>query len=276
MNIRELKGGNMFIRILLALMMVSSPAWANQWRAGTGENTILGSSNASDIDANSYNSIVKPLDNLLSTYCNEYLTYTSSSTLTVSAGSVVVSNSAGTIRLMLQDSAATVISSANLDSGAFASGTTYYVYATAATNAATASTYFISTSNTAPSGQTYYYKIGSFIMDGSTHITTIANAYNDTHMGTWTSKTSGTIYQALTDGIVISYISGYIGNGETFSVVSDSSSAPSTVRCSATTPSSTTAFSTSCNVPVRRGDYYQVTENAAGGSAVVYFMPIGQ
>lgn len=165
-------------RILLALLLMTQSAWATQWRAGTGENTILGSSNAADIDYNSYNSIVKPLDNLLSSYCNEYLQYASSSTLTVVAGSVVVSNAGGTARLMLQDTTNTTITSANLDTGVFAASTTYYVYATAATTSSTSSTYYISVSNTAPSGQTYYYQIGSFSTDGSTNINP-SNIFNN-------------------------------------------------------------------------------------------------
>ena len=80
-------------KILLALLLTTTPAWATQWRGGTGEQTILGTSNAALIGYNSYNHIVQPLDNLLGTYCNEYLIYGSGSSIKVSSGSCVVSNS---------------------------------------------------------------------------------------------------------------------------------------------------------------------------------------
>ena len=124
-------------KILLALLLMTTPAWATQWRNGTGEQTILGTSNAALIGYNSYNSIVQPLDNLLSGYCTEYLQYNSSSLINVVAGSCNVSNSQGTIHLFLQDTSNTVLSSSNLDTGSITSSTTYYVYATEATNAAT-------------------------------------------------------------------------------------------------------------------------------------------
>lgn len=160
------------LHLLLVLLLVSTQAWATtQWRNGTGINTILGSSNASDIDSNSYNNIVKPLDDLLSNYHQSLgIYYSSASALTVSPGSVMVSNSDGSIRLTLYNSTSTSIDFTNIDTGAEASSTTYYVYAIAASASATSATFKISANSTSPSGATYWKKIGTFVNNSSSDI----------------------------------------------------------------------------------------------------------
>ncbi len=265
-------------RILLVLLLMSTPAWATvQWRNATGANTLLGSSQASDIDTNTFNNIVSPLDSLLANYRQGLnITYDSANQFAVQAGEVTVSNSDGSIRLFLKNSASTTVTWSDIDTGAEASGTTYYVYAIAASASATAATFKISASSTAPSGITYYKRIGYFLNDSNSNITDIHNDNQYSETGTWTSKSSGTIYQALTDGFVVSYMSGYLTNGETYWVYSDSTSSPTTIRCIAHTTSSTTAFSSGCTVPVKRGDYYKVSEDAVSGTAAVFFLPIGQ
>ncbi len=180
-------------KILLALLLLTSSAWATQWRAGTGEQSILGTSNAALIGYNSYNSIVQPLDNLLSNYCNEYLQYASSSTITVVAGTCVDSNSQGSIRLFMQDTANTTITSANLDTGSILANTKYYVYSTAATTSTTTSTYYISASNTSPSGQTYYYQIGNFTTDSASNFTALINNNWSAYVQTSVTKSVGVV-----------------------------------------------------------------------------------
>ena len=115
-------------KILLALLLMTVPAWSQQWRGGTNEQTILGTSQAALIGYNSYNKIVQPLDNLESDHCTEYLQYNSSSLINVISGTCVVSNSQGTIRLFMKDASNTVLSSSNLDTGSITASTTYYVY----------------------------------------------------------------------------------------------------------------------------------------------------
>lgn len=259
-------------KLLLALFLIPSIAGATQWRAGTGENSILGTSNASDIDFNSYNSIVKPLDNLLATYCNQYISYTSSSTITVSSGSVMVSNAGGTIRLMLQNTASTTITSANLDTGVLAANTTYYVYANAIANSSTSATYLISASNISPSGATYYYQMGSFATDASSQFTTINNFWIGQEFNTWSAtKSAGVVYQALTDGIVTAYAVNTGSSNTQINIVTDSSSSPSTVRVQNAIGSNTGGY-VSLSCPVRKGDYYEV--NLANGASLsaMYFL----
>ncbi len=261
-------------KILLALLLMTSSAWATQWRAGTGENTILGISNAADIDYNSFNSIVQPLDNLLATYCQTYLTYTSATTITASIGSCVVSNSQGTIRLFLQNTSTTAITSANIDSGSLTSGTTYYVYSTAATNAATSATYYFSASNSAPSGQTYYYQIGSFTTDGSNNISAVFNNSGSTsYVGTATSKTIGVVYQALTDGFVNASCVNSGSQGFGISILLGTTSSPATTVCNSQDNADGTFTGVTCSAIIPKGDYYEASASSCSGSQIMYFTP---
>lgn len=263
-------------KLLLALLLISPSAWANQWRNGTGEKTILGTSNAALIGLNSYNSIVQPLDSLLATYCNQLITYVSSSTLSVTAGSVMVSNSQGTIRLTLQNTTSTSITSANIDTGSLTSSTTYYLYAVAATNSSTSATYFFSASNTAPSGQTYYYQIGSFTTDSSTNIIPGSIVLNyipkQTMLGTWSSKSSGTTYQALTDGFVVGFLDTAGNNNNHMTGYTDSNSSPSTLIIQAGAPSASNSGSAywPFTMPVRKGDYWVIN-----GNCTIYWISSG-
>lgn len=162
----------MFIRIFLALLLMTSQAWATvAWRNGTGANTVLGTSNASDIDTNTFNNIVSPLDSLLANYRKGMgLVYDSAAQITVAAGEATVSNSDGSIRLMLKNPTNTTVTWADIDTGAEASGTTYYIYAIAASASSTSATFKISASSTSPSGVTYYKRIGSFYNNASSDI----------------------------------------------------------------------------------------------------------
>lgn len=273
------------LKILLILLLMTNQAWATvQWRDGTGANTLLGTSNAADIDTNTFNNIVSPLDSLLANYREGLnINYNSAAQFTVSSGSITVSNSDGSIRLMLNNSGSTTVTWADIDTGAEASGTTYYVYAIAASASATTATFKISASSTSPSGITYYKKLGSFVNDSSSNITNIINNNSDSYVSTRASKSSGTIYQALTDGYVNAYTSGgscqgcISGSGSLpgLSLYSDSSSSPTTLIDSNTSSSSTTAFVSHVKGLIKKGDYYQVTLTAGscGPSAVVYFTP---
>jgi hypothetical protein len=123
------------------------------------------------------------LDLMLSNFSNCKITYTSATTISVSAGGVMVSNVGGTVRLMLANAAATSVTFTNIDTGAEEASTTYYVYAYPTNDATTDTTFLIkvSKSATAPTGVTYYKRLGSFYNDASSNIvkTTITND-NDT------------------------------------------------------------------------------------------------
>lgn len=140
---------------------------ANEWRQGTGSNDILGTESPSDIDDISYENIVAPLDRILSNYRNGcYGYYLTAATFAVSVGEVVCSNSAGTVRKFRANTSATTVTWSNIDTGSEASSTHYYYYAVADADATTF-TVTISTSASAPTGATYYKKLGGFYNNAS-------------------------------------------------------------------------------------------------------------
>lgn len=261
----------MFKNIFLILLLMTSSAWSQQWRGGTGENTILGTSQSALIGFNSYNKIVQPLDNLLSTYCNQYIQYLSNSTLTISAGSVMVSNSQGSIRLTMLNTSPTTISFSNLDTGSETASTIYYVYVIAATNSSTIATYLISASSTAPSGATYYYQLGNFTTDASMNISYIVNNYWNSYIGPSSTKLGGVVYQALTDGELEA--EGACTNSESYSIVTGTTNSPSTPVGGCTSSSSTTEIQLWSYPQIAKGNYYEVTGN---GVSSVTWVPEGK
>jgi len=116
------------------------------------------------------------LDLMLSKYQRgAQITYLTAATLTVAIGETIVSNTAGTIRLMLANTSATTVTWANIDTGAEEASTTYYVYAVGSATTDTTFTIVISKSATTPTGVTYYKRLGTFYNDASSNITLITN-----------------------------------------------------------------------------------------------------
>lgn len=97
--------------------------------------------------------------------------WNSTTTIDVSLGQIVVSNAAGTIRkLRSKTTASSLTAASDMDTGSsFAASTAYYIYATADTGVTTP-VYKISASASAPTGFTYYRKVGGFRTDGSSNI----------------------------------------------------------------------------------------------------------
>lgn len=266
-------------RILLALLLMTTPSWATvQWRNGTGANTLLGSSNASDIDTNTYNNIVSPLDSLLANYREGVnVNYDSANQFTVSSGSITVSNSDGSIRLFLKNSGSTTVTWSDIDTGAEASGTTYYVYAIAASASATAITFKISASSTSPSGITYYKRIGSFYNDSSSNITLITN--DNQFSGGFaasSSKSASTVYQALTDGFVCADSSATSTGGMQMDIYSDSTSSPTTLVRSVRYGNSSLFNIMAVCEPIIKGYYYKVVLTNVSVQNNIRFYPVGQ
>lgn len=256
-------------RLLLAFLLLLpsiSMAQVAQWRGGVGTKELDGTQAANLIGFNTYNHITQPLDNLLFNYCNQYLVYNSSALINVSAGSVVVSNSQGTIRLFLQNTSASVLSTTNLDTGSsFSASTTYYIYAIAATNSSTAATYLISASNTAPSGGVYYFQIGSFTTDANSNIAALINNYGSTsYVGAITSKSANVIYQALTDLWAGCYITANVQN-VSYSLYTGSISGSMTTVQSCGNNNQSLNFQCSIGWPIKKGDYYEFGIGSTAG-----------
>lgn len=165
--------------VLIGLFFVSQAEAATGWL----KTKPSGSDSPATID-DSVGENNAALDLMLSKYqqgCK--IAYSSAAQITVGAGGVMVSNSAGTVRLMLANAAATTVTWSDIDTGAEAASTTYYVYAIGSATTDTVFTVKISTSSTAPTGVTYYKRLGSFYNDASSNITLITNDENKSNTG---------------------------------------------------------------------------------------------
>jgi len=139
------------------------------------------------------------------------LSYSSASQFTVAAGSVVCSNSAGTVRRTRANTSATTVTFSNIDTGSEAASTKYYVYAVADTDVETFTVY-ISLNSSTPTGITYYKRLGYLYNNSSSNIyTTIfdddyynANIVQIT--GTSDITTTSTTYVDMT-GMEIAFVS---------------------------------------------------------------------
>ena len=225
-----------------------------------------GTESPSDLDSliTTNNDVV---DRLLADYREGVkLSYASAATITVGTGQIVCDNSGRTTRKWRENTAALTLAWTDIDTGAEASSTTYYVYALADTDIATF-TGVISLSSSSPNGATYYKRLGSFYNDASGNITTTGvtndnDYYEGLKLGDWESKSIGTSYLASTDGVVTAYAEA----GSTCNGYTDSSNPPTTQR----QKSGDAASPDSISFPVKTGDYYKVVANVA---ATVYWIP---
>jgi hypothetical protein len=88
-------------------------------------------------------------------------TKASASTISVSTGTVFIKNSGQTNRIMRRNTSATTVTASDIDTGALADDTYYYLFAVA-DSAATTFTVKFSLSSTAPTGLTNFELIGWF------------------------------------------------------------------------------------------------------------------
>lgn len=274
------------IRILLAcLLLISSPAWAvtnwNKALPASGDNLT-----AWPAAVGSQWSIV---DTLLSNYRRgEKLIFKNSTTLTVGAGELVVSNSGASTRLFLQDSSNTDITTANLDSGAsFSAGTQYYVYAATSSTTAASSTYYISLSSSAPTGPTYYAQLGSFTTDGSANV--ISNKVYSTVYGPVNADSSGQPpLQGLYDygtsasastykagGLIVAIGSQSVGASSNQSITNLPFTSSSTYRCIASNANGNTTQNENLSCVNSTGTTATLYNNWPSGSTTIYWTAIG-
>jgi hypothetical protein len=86
------------------------------------------------------------------------------------------------------------------------------------------------------------------------------------------SYSSGTTYQASTDGFLTVQKNGGV-MAYTITIVSDSSSTPTTTVGSASSGSAT-GQSGSVTVPIRKGDYFTATTTGSG-TGFIHWVPLG-
>ena len=251
----------LFMGFLVSIFMISQVSASDQWAVSKP----AGTDQAADID--SYIGINNAaLDRLVYTYrqgCK--IVYASASTLTVEAGALALPNSAGTVVRWRRNTSSTTGAWTDIDTGSEASSTTYYVYAVADADATTF-TIKISTNSAAPTGCTYYRRLGYFYNDASSNITQIVNDNNAGDIAF--VKGQGNYYKI--DSGSTSLSSGYSSTAVSFSftfasapivVVSDSRSSDEHGG-NGVTSITTTGFTFQNNRP--------------GGSYTGYWIAIGQ
>ncbi len=196
---------------------------------------------------------------------NADITYLSAATLTVGTGGIMASNSGGTIRLMVRNTAALTLTWSNIDIGSEATSTTYYIWGKITNITDTTFTGVISTSSTLSgvSGLTYGRRLGSFYNDASGNITLINNDDNLNEIGEKTAKSSGVTYQALTDG----FVSMTSLNSGSANIKTDGVNPPTTIMAY----TDAIASLNSALFFIKKGDYYLVTVSA--GTYTVYWTP---
>ncbi len=158
---------------------------ADEWKNGSADDAVQGTTNLSDLDTNISNYLQNPLDRLLANYRNGcQVLYGSAKTVTVGAGEISTVNSGSTVLKMRANTSAITLTldgadtgSNKLDTGTEANSTQYYVYAVADADA-TSFTGFISVSASAPTGATHYRRVGYFYNDSSGNITDVGNDKN--------------------------------------------------------------------------------------------------
>lgn len=265
--------------LFLVLLMIYPAFAADEWRDNSttffdGDTTLF-----NDIETEVLDHILGPLDRLNRGYrkgCK--ISFASTSTLTVGTGEVFLSNSDGTLFKMKRNTSTTTVQWSDIDTGAEASDTTYYVYAVADTSDTTF-TVKISTSSSAPSGVTYYRRLGSFYNNSSSNIT-YGDIVNDDNyyalmLGDWESKSFNTTYQATTDGFAVGYMeipSGGGGASGGILAYTDASSSPSTLRTKGYITQNSEAVSVT--IPVKRGHYWNFSKSGgSGNNTALYWIP---
>lgn len=158
-----------FFVLLTVLTLLTSPSYsADQW----AKSEPAGTANISDIDTLVATNN-ESLDRLVIGYKRGFgINYSSASAISVLAGEAAIPNAAGSIVRWRRATSTTSVGWSDIDTGAEANSTQYYVYLTADTDV-TGVVFKISTSLTAPSGSTYYRKIGEFYNDSSGNISRV-------------------------------------------------------------------------------------------------------
>jgi hypothetical protein len=159
-----------FVTIIALFLTCTAGYAADEW----DKTAPAGSISPSDLDT-TLQAVFEAVDRLLSNHRRDCtVEYSSSSTLSVNVGELVCSNAAGTTRKFRQNTSATSVGWGDIDTGSESSSQQYYVYAVADADANTF-TISISTSSSAPSGATYYRKIGYFYNNADGDITCVGN-----------------------------------------------------------------------------------------------------
>lgn len=158
---------------LISLIFIASNSFANTspgWLKNIPASTENPQAISADVIQNN-----TAIDLMLQNYRDGQITLTLISTaeIDVGPGGVMLSNSGGSIRLMVANTSLTVVSSTMIDTGTISASSTYYLYAYASGVTAQTFSIIFSASATSPTGITYYKRLGSFTTDAGKNFITV-------------------------------------------------------------------------------------------------------
>lgn len=158
----------LILMILMQITVMSSVGvTADSWRDGStsffgGTTTLF-----NDVDTEVDEHMIDPLERWFLSGSNSMIPiYSSASAVSVVAGSVACENSTSDLLEFRRNTSATSVGWSDIDTGAEATSTTYYIFASCDADATTA-TFKISASATTPTGLTLYKNIGNFYNNSS-------------------------------------------------------------------------------------------------------------
>ena len=239
------------ILMVLILGLFISPVYgASEWAKGE----VKGTRNVSDIDLYMQTNN-EAIDRMTANYRHgAKITYASAATLTVGIGEVMCSNAAGTLRKMRKNTAAVTVAWTEIDTGAEASSTTYYLYAVADADSENFTVIISANSSTPQGGESYYKRLGSFYNNGSGDIEQIVNDNTYMTVASGTVANAGTI--AIPSGYSSSQCDWTIGgnsqvqtdaDGESSTGLTVTVSASRVVACTVTSSASTATYGATCS-----------------------------
>lgn len=189
-------------------------------------------------------------------------------TISVSGQSNVVADSTNDTLTLVAGSGITITTNASTDAITFALNSTVMTGPDSSTDNAVAR--FNGTGGNALQNS------GVTISDTNNMTGVATMSFQALEVMDWKTKAVTTIYQAATDGFVHCYSNGELNEELTITIKTDSSATPSTVRAKYLVSGSHDTYQ-SAMVPVKKGDYYQVTVDVTSGSdnTVVRWIPLG-
>lgn len=102
-------------------------------------------------------------------------------------------------------------------------------------------------------------------------------AFPSGQLGTWddSSYSADTSYLAATDGFVMAAVTIQGNAVKSASILTDSANPPTIARAVGSSTSSTTAFTTTLTCPVKKGNYWKVSNVAGSSVGQIYWIPLG-
>lgn len=239
------------LAVLTMLFLICTPAFAVDWT----KTAPAGSSYITDLDANIAVQNNEALDRLVGNHkrgCEVFPDGVAS--IKVGTGEIALPNSDASVVRWRKNTTVTSVDWTNIDTGAEATSTQYYVWALGDASASTF-TVKISASATVPSGSpTYYRLIGSFYNNSSGNIVSVGSLDEKLMVeGTSDITTTSATYEDMTDMTAYYYSTG----------------SPLKISFTAPMNQNSASYIGSCVIDIDGTDYNFTTFNDANASSPI-------